>query len=51
VEMAVRALYKMSEKFEEAQMDIRRLGGVGKLVELQTKSKCRGIREFSVGDV
>ena len=38
VEVTVRTLDKMSEKFEDAQADIRRTGGIGKLVELQTKS-------------
>ena len=39
VEVAVRTLHKLSEKFEEAQGDIRRTGGLGKLVELQAKSE------------
>lgn len=38
VEVSVRILQKLSEKFEDAQADIRRNGGIGKLVELQTKS-------------
>ena len=38
VEVAVRTLHKIADKFEDAQSDIRRTGGLGKLIELQTKS-------------
>ena len=43
VEVAVRTLHKIADKFEDAQIDIRRTGGLGKLIELQTKSTVASI--------
>lgn len=41
VEVAVRTLFKMCEKCEEIQMDIRNSSGIEKLIELKSKSKTK----------